>query len=40
VIIACLAISNVVWRLWFRPETERREQQTWDYLLWKGEFAQ
>lgn len=36
-----IVLVQVVWRLWFKPVTDAREQLIWDYLKYQGkEFAQ
>lgn len=35
-----LIMVQVVYRLWFRPVTEAREDLIWDYLLFRKEFTQ
>lgn len=38
--IALLSLINIVWRLWFKPIADEREELIWRYLLYKGEFSQ
>lgn len=37
--IALLSLINIVWRLWFKPIADEREDLIWRYLLYKGEFS-
>lgn len=39
-ITGVVIMAQVVWRLWFKPVTDAREQLIWDYLLFRKEFSQ